>query len=186
MASVGEMGMNRHRQVLASIINELTAMDPGCSILLGGSLARDEERDDSDIDLVAFLSREPEVLTDLVGEGNRSHMHVFAERDGIKIDIGWKLLDSLPEEIPNSTEFVFYPAVRWKVVRDPSGRLGRHLQAIRRWAEGRQWLTELWDQQLEEMRRHKKDASYPIKYKEKEFYAHLRELIDQRKKEKPQ
>ena len=67
--------MNKHRQVLAAMVDELIVLDANCSIILGGSMGRDEEREDSDIDLFVCFSKEPEHFTDLVGEGNRDRWH---------------------------------------------------------------------------------------------------------------
>lgn len=153
-------------------------MDPDCSILLVGSLARGEEREDSDIDLHVCLSREPEHRNDLIGEHNYQHMHVCTERQGIKIDIGWRLLDSLEREW--SRPNVHYYFMIGKSIRDPSGGQARWLDIQRRWLDQRPWLEEIWEHQLQEMSRHKKDPSHPLRFKEQEFYAYLSQLVAQR------
>jgi len=147
--------MREHRQILASVIDEIIAMDPDCSILLVGSLARGEERDDSDIDLHVCMSREPECFNDLIGEHNYEHMHVCTERNGVKIDIGWRLLDKLEREwtqpIPVGVHYYFMVG---KCIRDPSGGQTRWLSIQWRWLEERPWLkaigTYFHDQLLSE------------------------------------
>lgn len=174
--------MNKHRQVLAAMVDELIVLDSNCSIILGGSMGRNEECKDSDIDLFVFFSKEPQHFTNLIGQGNRDRWHTYTEREGITIDIGWNLLDSLPDQIPESTEMVPYVFVRAKIVRDPSGKVDRWIQAMRRWLDCNQWVDELWGKQYEEMRRHKKDPSYRLEYDEHAFLSYLRELVAQRKK----
>jgi hypothetical protein len=58
--------------------------------------------------------------------------------------------------------------------------------AMRRWLERNRWVEEAWSKQYEEMLRHKKDPSHPLKYDEAGFKAHLKELIAQRKSRYPQ
>jgi len=177
--------MNKHRQVLAAITGELTKLDPGCSILLAGSMASGEEREDSDIDIFVFFSREPDpqCFNDLIAEDNRARWHVYTEREGIPVDIGWKLLDSLPDHIPDDAEMAPYPVVHWKIMRDPSGKVERWIEAVRHWLDHNAWVKEVWGKQLAEMRRHKRDPSYPLQYDEKEFHAYLRTLVAQRRKD---
>ena len=164
--------------MLAAVVDELVAMDPDCSILLAGSLARGEEREDSDIDLHVCLSRKPEQFTDLIGEHNYQRWHVCAEREGIKIDVGWRLLDRLEREW--SGPLVHYYMLVGQSIRDPTGGQARWLAAQRRWLDQRPWLEEVWARQLEEVSRHKKDPSYPLRFNEREFYDYLRELVAQR------
>ena len=178
--------MNHHRKILAAILDEIIGLDPDCSIVLGGSMARDEEREDSDIDLFVFLSREPARFTDLIARGNRNRWHTYTKREGIAIDLGWDLLNSLPDEIPDSKEMVPYAFVRAKIIRDPSGKVGLWVQAMRHWLDRNQWVEEVWSKSYEEMRHHKKDPSYPLKYDEQGFIAHLRELVARRGKRNPQ
>lgn len=178
--------MNKHRQVLATIIDELTILDPDCSIILAGSMGRGEEQDGSDIDMFVCFSREPKHFSDLIRENNRNRWHSHTEREGISIDIGWNLLDSLPDEIPEGTEMVPYVFVRANIVRDPSGKVGRWVKAMRLWLERNRWIEQEWSKQYEEMLRHKKDPSFPLKYDEQEFKVRLKELIAQRKAICPQ
>jgi len=136
--------------------------------------------------MFVFLSREPERFTDLIAQGNRNRWHTHTRREGIAIDLGWDLLDALTDEIPDSKEMVPYAYVRAKIIRDPSGKVGRWVKAMRRWLHRNQWVEEVWSKQYEEMRRHKMDSSYPLQYDEQGFIAHLRELVALRKKRNPQ
>ncbi|MEI6071316.1 MAG: nucleotidyltransferase domain-containing protein [Verrucomicrobiae bacterium] len=175
----------KHREILTKLIDEIVAFDPDCSILIGGSLSRGEERQDSDIDLHVWLSKEPDPgqFNDLINEDTRAHWHVCTERDGVKIDIGWRLFDALLEEIPANVAMVYYPCVLWEIARDPSGKLESHIAAMQRWLDRHPWVVEVWGKQYEDMCRHKKDPSHPLAYTEREWYAHLQGLINQRKRE---
>jgi hypothetical protein len=105
-------------------------------------------------------------------------MRVLEQRRcGIKIDIGWDLICDLPDHIPDTHHGGFYHALKeGRIIRDPSGALKADHELRRRWLEDRPWIAEEWDSQIIEMKRHKKDPSYPLRFKEQEFYAHLREL----------
>ena len=167
-----------HQEVLAEIVAEIIALDAHCSILLRGSVATGEERPDSDIDLFVSFSEEPPNTSPLITSDNRNRMRVLKERrGGIKIDIGWNLIRDLPDHIPDTHHGGFYHAMKeGRILRDPSGALAADHEMRRRWLEAHPWVVEEWERQLVEMKRHKKDRSYPLKYQEQEFYAHLREL----------
>ena len=174
--------MTKHREVLQSIIDELVRMDPRCSISVLGSLARGEEREDSDIDIYVFLSREPDHFGDLIYEENRECMLHRTKREGIEVDVGWRLLSSLETEVPQEATIVPYYFLVGKVARDPSGALTRWLHLIQQWIDQHAWVAKRWDRQLEEVRRHKSDPSYRLQYSEKEFYAHIRKLVAERER----
>jgi len=177
--------MTRHRRILNGIVDDVVDLDSDCSIVLGGSMARNEEREDSDIDVFVWLSREPTQFTDLIAEDNRDCWHSYTDREGIQIDIGWQLLGSLRDEIPADTPMIPYVFTRAKIIRDPSGKVTQWVQAMRHWLDHNQWVEEVWSKQYEEICRHKKDPSYPLQYDEQAFIAHLRELVSQRNRHQP-
>lgn len=168
--------MTPHEHALALAVAELAAAAPDCSVLLLGSLASGEQRPDSDIDLIVFFSRPPAHYTDLIPAARRTH----AWRGGVEIDVGWGLLASLPEVIPDDDCCRWYPYLKARILRDPSGRVARLLALGRAWLTARPWLVAVWEEQLAAMRRHKLDPTQPLQFSETEFKEHLRLLVAQR------
>ena len=169
--------MSRHQEVLREITEELIGLDPECSILVMGSAAHGEERSDSDIDILVYFMNEPSLTGELITEKNKKGMMVLPEfRNGVKIDIGWRMISDLKKSVPDGNAGYFYPITIGRLVRDPSGAIAAHIESRRQWLKEHPKIAQAWEAQIAEMKRHKADPSYPLKYNEQDFYRYLSEL----------
>jgi len=121
-----------HREILPEVVQAIQDHHPDCSIILFGSVARHQERPDSDLDLQVLL-HDTSVSSPWVVPTNRWQLQVMCEMHGIRIDVAWETIDFFEAEV--ETDGPFWILSCGETICDPSGRAEPCLQKIRSWAQ---------------------------------------------------
>ncbi len=158
--------MSVQRDILARMTADLSATYPDCGILVSGSVQRGEERPDSDLDLFVVFA----------GDGQLGLTHEEST-EGIKIDVAL-----FPEEAfrcqVDTEGFNFWMFARAEIVHDPSGIAKRNQDIALAYFRNHPDVDAAWDNQLQEVRRHKADQSYIPEFPTWEIFSkHVSTLI---------
>ena len=123
--------MSRQREILSEVVHAIQADHLDCSIILIGSVARREERRESDLDLNVFLPHDKEGSSWVAPE-NRWQLQVRTVIRDIRIDVAWETFDFLEAHLKGDGPFWILST--GEVLHDPSGRAAACLAAARLWA----------------------------------------------------
>ena len=142
--------------------------------MLQGSVAREEEREDSDLDVTVVrpdgvVPRLNEVLS-AENHGPMTRIRV----QGVDVDVNWLFASELLERVRTRGAvdwFMFHEGVP---VHDPEGLAARCQAAIREWFAARPEILAAWRRQQAAVERRKRDPSAPLAFAtQPEFCAHL-------------
>lgn len=142
--------MSRQRALIPTVMARFVAIDPGCSIVLVGSVQRGYERPESDIDLLVIV-------------------HDGVQFDPVKWEVRWenrgaKSLDGVVEGIHACVFFAsvsglerwitetphhMYPFSQGEVLRDPEGLVARLQPIAREYFRLHPAIAEEWEAQLQ-------------------------------------
>jgi predicted nucleotidyltransferase len=125
-----------HEKIAEDVIEELQNDSSVLGICVGGSLARDEIRPDSDIDF------------GVITESGESHQFIEKLREGIKVDMSITPLRVLLETV-DTHPFLLYLALLEKIVYDPKGTLKQVRDKLETYFDGHPEIVEFWKEKLE-------------------------------------
>jgi predicted nucleotidyltransferase len=126
--------MTLHRDVLGEIVEAFQTLDPACGIVLIGSVARGDERPQSDLDLNLFFSGLRELPRhSYIGDDNRWQLQVKDELRGIRIDVAWETYEGLEGRLQGDGPSVCWSFSRGTILHDPSGKLASCQTLARQW-----------------------------------------------------
>ncbi len=103
--------MSRQRAALARIVPDLCHRYPGCGILVFGSVARGQERPDSDLDVMVVCEGDAPLKWDPGA--------AIGERD-INIDLA-VFPEATLQRLAETKWFIFWELSQAQVVHDPTG-----------------------------------------------------------------
>lgn len=175
--------MTNQRAALDYLVQLCREADPDCGVRLQGSVARGQERADSDIDLTVILSPAgPHQFNRLIREDNHYGMRVIpVEECGVTLDINWLRVDELLRIVRDRGAGDWWMFYQGQTIHDPAGLAERCQDAIAEWFERNPAITEAWRRQQQEIQRHKQDPDYPLAFaNQPAFSAYLRTLPQQR------
>ena len=119
------------RKLIPDVVREIQQYHRGCSIVLIGSVARREERQESDLDLNIFFS-DDSVTSSWATSTNRWQLQVMCEMSGIRVDVAWETFGFLEEEL--QTDGPFWILSYAEVLHDPNRIVEPLLLRARQWA----------------------------------------------------
>ena len=125
-----------HEKIAEEVIEELRNDSSVVGICVGGSLARDEIRPDSDIDF------------GVITESGEAHQFVEEFREGIKVEMSITPLRVLLETV-DTHPFLLYLSLVEKIVYDPKGILKQVRDKLEVYFEDHPEIVEFWKEELE-------------------------------------
>ena len=123
--------MSLQRDILPEVALAIQEHHKDCSILLIGSVARQEELEHSDLDLNVFLP-DASITSPWICDENRWQLQVKCVVQGIRVDVAWETFDYLDEYM--KSDGPFWILSFGEIIHDPNGRIKPCLQRARRWA----------------------------------------------------
>jgi hypothetical protein len=129
-----ERSRANQRAALPRVIARCVEAHPACGIRLQGSVARGDERVDSDIDMTVVVPGDA-LLRDneLLSTGNHWSMRLVQdETTGVTLNINWVCADELLELVKHRGAAAWYMFLKGSTLRDPAGSQPaflRHLES---------------------------------------------------------
>jgi len=140
--------MTLHREVLGEIVETFQTLDPACGIVLIGSVARGNERPQSDLDLNLFFSGSGTLPQHAyIGEDNRWQLKIKDELRGIRIDVAWETYDGLEERLQGDSPRDCWSFSRSEILYDPSGKLASCQALAQQWFQEHPAVTEQFERE---------------------------------------
>ena len=161
--------MSKHRKALSSIIDDLSVKHPGCGILVSGSVQRGEETPHSDIDLFVVFEGTGEIRLDRE-----------TAPDGLYVDIARFPEKGFRDQVAGQW-YKFWMFSRAEIIHDPAGIARRNQTLARGYFRNHPDIDCAWEEQLTEVRRHKADRTYALRYPTwDDFAGHIERLVEKK------
>jgi predicted nucleotidyltransferase len=176
--------MTRQRAALEFVIGKCREVDPECGIQLQGSVARGEERPDSDIDLTVVTSRADGLpFNEFISRENHFAMtRVRLEKHDVDVDINWLSVDELVDLVKTHGASDWWMFYRGTPVHDPGGSARRCHRTISEWFDRNPSVAEAWNRQQAEVEKHKKNPEHALRFStQPAFCAHLRKMAERKR-----
>lgn len=171
--------MSAPREALEQLLSRCVDAHPECGVRLQGSLARNTERVDSDIDLTVVvpaggLMRENELLA----AANHWVMQLVEHQaTGTRVDINWVTAPELLDLIARRGASAWYMFFRGTTLRDPLGLVASCESAIAGWFEAQPAVLQAWDEQQAKVEAFKRARTGPLEFPtQPAFLQHLATL----------
>jgi predicted nucleotidyltransferase len=177
--------VSKQRAALEHLIERCRQADPNCGVLLQGSVARGDERPESDIDLTVVLSiSEPLAYNEVIARENRYGMiRIHLDEWDVDVDVNWLTADELLEIVRTRGATDWWMFYRGAAVHDPAGHAGRCHEAISNWFDRNPNVADAWSLQQAEVEKRKLDPGHPIRFEtQPAFCAHLREIAKEERR----
>ena len=139
-----------HRSIVPEVAELIQTHHPDCSIILIGSVARGEERPDSDLDLNIFLNDDL-VESVWATQTNRWQLQVIRCVRDVRIDVAWETLDFFETEVGGPGPFWILSCA--EIVRDPSGRVDACLERVKAWTKNNEELCRKMENDFRSFKR---------------------------------
>ena len=183
-----EVSMGRHREALGALVAKCAEADPDCGVQLQGSVARGDERPDSDIDITVVLSRpEPLVFNEIIARENHFGMtRARLDPFGVDVDVNWLSATELLETVESQGAVGWWMFYRGTPIHDPKGLAKRCHEAISDWFGANPGIAAEWEKQQAEVERHKRDPRHVLRHPaQPEFCAHLKRVLERQRSPLP-
>jgi hypothetical protein len=124
-----------HQDILPDLVEDIKAYHDECAIVLIGSVARGEERPESDLDLNIFLPDDDGVSqpSPYIDGDNRWQLKIKRDVNGIRIDIAWETYERLAEHLQGDGAADCWPFSNGKILHDPRRMVEPCLANARKW-----------------------------------------------------
>jgi predicted nucleotidyltransferase len=168
--------MSKQRDALAHLISRCVDAHPDCGIRLQGSVARGEERADSDVDLTvvvpsAGLIRENELL---FADNHWRMRRIIDPFTQVSIDVNWIGVSELLDSVEAHGASAWYMFFKGNTLRDPRGVVELSAETISSWFLGHPRVLDAWNRQQVAVENFKKDPNLPLQFPtQPEFLRHL-------------
>lgn len=172
--------MKNHDHAVSETLRRVADSRVRCGLVLGGSIARGTEREDSDVDL--FAIGEAGLEQRLAG------FEVVGEKNGSFL-LGWESPLCLVhvaywpaaafDHLFATQPYALYPWIEGRVVHDPDAVLAPYLRRVSDYFAARPRLTRMWHQQLAELAAHKAGAAGELAHPVwSSFNKHIAATVD--------
>lgn len=149
---------------------------PECGIRLQGSVARGNERADSDIDLTVVVPGDA-LLRDneLLSNSNHWSMRLLHdETTGATLNINWVGADELLELVKHTGAAAWYMFLKGSTLRDPAGVIAVCEAAIAGWFQANPVILAAWNRQQAAVEAFKKELAPALEFPtQPAFLRHL-------------
>lgn len=175
------MRMGKQRDALETLVAKCAAADPDCGVQLQGSVARGDERPDSDIDITVVLSRpEPLVFNEIITRGNHFGMtRARLDPFEVDVDVNWLTQSELLDIIERYGAVGWWMFYRGTPIHDPTGLAKKCQEAISGWFEAHPGIAAEWERQQAEVELRKKDPRHVLRHPTQPgFCAYLTKLLE--------
>ena len=142
--------MSKHREILPEVIKRLAAVDPGCGVVVIGSVQYGYERPDSDLDLLAVVHEAAaNGLSDWkVAWESRGVRELETEIKKILVQVFFAPVSGL-ERWLTETPYFMYPFSQGELLHDPQGLAAHYQLSARKYFEERPAVASEWSAQLQ-------------------------------------
>ena len=136
--------MSLHQELLPVLVEDIRSYHEACAIVLIGSVARGQERPESDIDLNIFLPEGDAIshASPYVDHDNRWQLRVKSKMRGVRIDVAWETYQGLKERLRRDGPINCWPFSNGVVLYDCSEAVAPCLHLARTWFEERPEVAE--------------------------------------------
>jgi predicted nucleotidyltransferase len=169
--------VSKQKDILPRVVEQLSKDNPGCGIILHGSVQRGYERPDSDIDLFVITK-----------EGDSMRFDKEWVVDGVRVQVCYWPIDPLVKEMEKEP-YLFYMLSHGRILSDPKGLAGKRQAFGKEYFASHPEVVELWQRQVAEVREVRMAGSYkdgqfqadPATYPNhlwwNQFAKHLRQTV---------
>jgi hypothetical protein len=140
--------MSKQKDIIPMVVERLTTENPGCGIILHGSVQHGYERPDSDIDLFVITQ-----------DGESMRFDLDRTFDGVRVQICYWPSRLLADAMRCET-FLFYPLSHGCVLTDPLGLAKPHQAAGQSYFANNPKMANIWKRQMAEVRQIRIEGSY--------------------------
>lgn len=151
--------MSKQRDMLGSLVAEITSRFEGCSVLLMGSVQHGTERADSDVDLLIVVPDIARVMPQVGTVVHRTDVVKVVEANVNGVDVTFNFIDSDLFGDMRLKPWKYYQFAAAEVLHDGEPSIASVRETIHSWFATRPDVAELWDnqeQQYERWRRAKR------------------------------
>jgi predicted nucleotidyltransferase len=158
--------MTKQARSVEFLVERCREVDPDCGIQLQGSVARGEERPDSDVDLTVILTVGSLASTnDLIHKNNHmSGSLVHVKECLVDVDINWIREAELAELVRARGAFDWFMFLVGTSVHDPVGAAERSHGLIKNWFDRNPAVLEAWKSQQLEVGRGKREEGHLLQF----------------------
>ena len=127
--------MSLQQDILPELVEEIRTHHQQCAVVLIGSVARGDERTESDVDLNIFFPdrRDDCYASPFVDDDNRWQLRKKIERQGVRIDVAWETYKGLQRRLEGDGPAKCWPFSNSKILHDPLGMIAPCLTVSRLW-----------------------------------------------------
>jgi hypothetical protein len=113
--------MSIQQELLPQLVGICARIDPKCSVVLIGSVARSMERADSDLDLNIILPGDevPLARHPYIADDNRWQLQVKDTIQSVRIDVAWETEQALRDRLSGGGIAECWPFSQGRVLHDP-------------------------------------------------------------------
>ena len=127
--------MGLHQVILRDLVEDIKSYHNECAIVLIGSVARGQERPESDLDLNIFFPDDDVTChaSPYVDTDNKWQLKMKCKVQGVRIDVAWETYQGLEERLQGDGPIHCWPFSNGKILHDPSGMVEPCLTVARTW-----------------------------------------------------
>lgn len=147
--------MGRHREIIPQLVDVCVSIHDGCGVVLIGSVARGDERPESDIDLnIVFPGDDCPVREgSYVDDDNRWQLVVRDVVDGIRVDVAWETQSALLRRLRSNDVLKCWPFSNGLVLHDPLDIATPCLRIAKQWYRRHADVAERFEREYAEAKR---------------------------------
>jgi len=140
--------MSKQRDILPEVVEYVSKANPGCGIILHGSVQHGYERSDSDVDLFAVIN-----------EGDHTWFDLDVQVGGVHVQVCYWPVVPLRKALEKEP-YAFYSFAYGELLYDPAGVAKRYQHKARDYFSKYPDLIEVWKSQLEDVRKMRMSGRY--------------------------
>ena len=127
--------MGLHQDILPELVEDIKSYHDECAIALIGSVARGQQRPESDLDLNIFVPDDDVncYKSPYIDKDNKWQLKMKCHVQGVRIDVAWETYQGLENHLRGDGPIHCWPFSNGKIFHDPSGTVARCLTVAQRW-----------------------------------------------------
>ena len=147
--------MSIHNEILQQLVDRCVSIHEECGVVLIGSVARNAQRSDSDLDLNIIFPRDeyPADRSPWSADDNRWQLQLKEVVQVIRIDVAWETQQGLLKRLNSEDAINCWPFANGTILRDPCDVAGPCLEIAKKWFSQRPEVASRFEQQYTEAKR---------------------------------